>query len=101
MKKIFAVVVVFGFVVGFAGCGTEDDPTLGIDEQEGVSYNQDALIVNHCAVATNGTLTGKCLNQTKCDLPVTSSSCPAGAVAFQAVLTCGRMYRVDNGRSCP
>ena len=42
MKNLLTIAIVLGFVLSFAGCGTENDPTIGIDEQDGVGYGEDA-----------------------------------------------------------
>ena len=84
MKKIFAVVVVFGFVVGFAGCGTEDDPTLGIDEQEMTA--ESALTYGFCQVALPSmTLSGKCTTSTAPAIvsPTNNPKCTPGVKVLQ------------------
>ena len=79
MKKIFAVTMVFGLAVSFVGCGTEDDPTLGIDNQD--MTDEAALINGKCEVDYNtGVLTGKCLVPVTCfKSTATVAACPVGA----------------------
>ena len=82
MKSLLAMTVVFGFAVGFVGCGTEDDPTLGIDDQD-MTYEAE-LTSGRCDVdwATNK-LTGKCrVTTTQCLMsPGIVAICPVGAAA--------------------
>ena len=77
MKKMLAIAMM-GFVTSFMGCGTEDDPTLGID-QEGVGYGEEAAAApsGYCAVA-NGLTTGLCVALSGSCVPFGTLSCTPG-----------------------
>jgi len=97
MKKIFAVVVVFGFVVGFAGCGTEDDPTLNPDSEIQDNNELSPAPAPRCQVV-RGVLSGACIDVVGCFLRrSTSPSCPVGAVPLRLSTACGGF---DYNRVC-
>ena len=99
MKKLFAVVVVFGLVVGFAGCGTEDDPTLGIDN---VAPDTEEILVNKQCQVVNNKLTGYCLSLYACSgAPTyTPAFCPVGAAPKQVGTSSACPTPFDLKRAC-
>jgi hypothetical protein len=103
MKKMLAVMAVLGLVVGMIGCGTEDDPTIGIDAG---SYTDEAALTNgNCDVVSNA-LTGHCWtgSGTMCKKSTgLDPACTVGAKPISLALACGVSkgggYR-DTGRTC-
>ena len=87
MKKLMVVLFAFGMVMGMVSCGTEDDPTLGIDA--GQYTNEEAVTTYYYCQAANGLLTGKCIGRSLnvCFSRV-SASCPVGQAAGTTVASC-------------
>ena len=87
MKKLMVVLFAFGMVAGMVSCGTEDDPTLGIDA--GQYTNEEAVTTYYYCQAANGLLTGKCISRAMefCSARVTAS-CPVGQAAGSVFPSC-------------
>jgi hypothetical protein len=96
--KIVAVLMMLGLVVGMVGCGTEDDPTIGVDAGNYTDEAASTVGASRCHV-TNGVLDGRCQYTGPCLLGAASSSCPVGATPVRLGTMCVSST-IDTGRYC-
>ena len=101
MKKILSAVTVAMFVMGMlAACGTEDDPTLGIDQADQQDTYDVVTRKGYCEVNPAGTgYTGRCVSPSLCASVAPGTKC-VGAL-INPVYNDMCFFRVDMGRSCP
>ena len=84
MKTLMAMAAMLSLCAGMVACGTEDDPTLGIDEQEMTA--ESALTYGFCQVTLPSmTLSGKCTTSTAPAIvsPTNNPKCTPGVKVLQ------------------